>query len=86
MNCTADFNKGASAISWGLVNRLQQIESVEDVTLVAKESAEVEVDFRHTRERIRGEVALESSPLTVRRRGQKALRNAATLLGPTLGA
>ncbi|MBA2495544.1 MAG: polysaccharide pyruvyl transferase family protein [Acidimicrobiia bacterium] len=87
MNCTADHNKGASAISWGLVNRLTRSELVERVTLVAKETIDGESDYRHTRERFGDTVSLEASPLVVRQRGSKAysLRNAAPLLGPTLG-
>lgn len=87
VNCTPDHNKGASAISWGIVNRLVTSDAVGRVTLVAKETIRHESDFRHTIERFGNDVRLVASPLTARQhsRGEYSLRNAFPMLVPTAG-
>ena len=83
VNCTSDHNKGASAISWGLVQRLVTSPSVDAVTLVSKTAAAGHPEFRHTVERFAGDVPLLASPMPGRR--EHAFRNAASLLGPAVG-
>jgi polysaccharide pyruvyl transferase WcaK-like protein len=87
VNCTPDDNKGASAITWGLVNRLAGSGVVGDVTLVSKTQSTSESDYRHTREKFGEDVRLLPSPLPSRqrKRGEYSLRNAAPLLGSTIG-
>jgi hypothetical protein len=86
VNCTPDHNKGASAISWGLVNRLTRTGLVDDIALISTTRSLTTIDYRHTRERFR-DVPLFPSPLPSRNpgRGEYSLRNTWAILRSTIG-
>lgn len=87
VNCSSDDNKGASAISWGLVNRLRRSGLVGHVTLVTKTGPPDDTRYRHTLERFGNDVPLLPSPLPTRGpQGGRSIRNVAPLVGPTIGA